>query len=73
MPLALAGFGFSLTILSLANTGVVDQRTAMMFVPVAMGTGALATLVGGIWEFRGNTCSVRRSLRRMPASCSPRR
>ncbi|MET7990787.1 acetate uptake transporter [Amycolatopsis sp. NPDC005232] len=54
VPLALAGFGFSLTILSLANTGVVDQRTATLFVPVAMGTGALAMLVGGIWEFRGN-------------------
>jgi uncharacterized protein len=54
VPLALAGFGFSLTILSLANTGILDQRTAPMFVPVAMGTGALAMLVGGIWEFRRN-------------------
>jgi len=54
VPLALAGFGFSLTILSLANTGIVDQLTALMFVPVAMGTGALAMLVGGLWEFRAN-------------------
>jgi succinate-acetate transporter protein len=50
----LAGFGFSLTILSLANAGILDQRTAPMFVPVAMGTGALAMLVGAIWEFRRN-------------------
>jgi succinate-acetate transporter protein len=54
VPIALAGFGFSLTILSLANTGILDQRTALMFVPVALGTGALAMFVGGIWEFRGN-------------------
>ncbi|HKS47520.1 MAG TPA: acetate uptake transporter [Amycolatopsis sp.] len=54
VPLALAGFGFSLTILSLANTGIVDMRTATMFVPVALGTGALAMLVGGLWEFRAN-------------------
>jgi succinate-acetate transporter protein len=50
----LAGLGFSLTILSLANAGIVDPRTAPMFVPVAMGTGALAMLLGGILEFRGN-------------------
>jgi succinate-acetate transporter protein len=54
LPLAFAGFGFSLTILSLANAGIVDPRTAPIFVPVAMGTGALAMLLGGIWEFRGN-------------------
>jgi succinate-acetate transporter protein len=54
VPLAVAGFGFSLTILSLANTGIIDQRAAGMFVPVALGTGAVAMLVGGLWEFRGN-------------------
>jgi uncharacterized protein len=51
VPLAVFGFGFSILALSLANTEIVPL-TANLFVPVAFGTGALAMLVGGLWEFR---------------------
>lgn len=50
-PLAVFGFAFSVTMLSLANTEIVPP-TANLFVPVAMTTGALLMLVGGLWEFR---------------------
>lgn len=51
VPIAVFGFGFSLTMLSLANAEIVTPA-ANLFVPVALTTGALGMLVGGLWEFR---------------------
>lgn len=51
VPIAVFGFGFSLAMLSLSNTEIVSLD-ANLFVPVALGTGALAMLVGGLFEFR---------------------
>jgi uncharacterized protein len=53
VPLAVFGFGFSLAVLSLVNTGIVGAQ-ANLFIPAAFGTGALAMFVGGMWEFRNN-------------------
>jgi succinate-acetate transporter protein len=51
IPLAVFAFGFSVTILSMANAGWIDAR-AGLFVPVAFGTGTLGMLVGGLMEYR---------------------
>ena len=51
VPIAVFGFGFSLAVLSLANAEIVPLD-ANLFVPVALGTGALAMLIGGLFEFR---------------------
>lgn len=51
VPLAVFAFGFSVIALSLANTGIITPG-AGLFIPVALGTGALGMLVGGLWEFR---------------------
>ncbi|MEA2246808.1 MAG: uncharacterized protein QOH46_1337 [Solirubrobacteraceae bacterium] len=51
VPLAVFGFGFSVIALSLANAELFNPQ-ASLFVPVALGTGALGMLVGGLWEFR---------------------
>lgn len=51
VPIAVFGFGFALTMLSLANAEIVSAD-ANLFVPVAFGTGALLMLIGGLWEFR---------------------
>jgi succinate-acetate transporter protein len=50
-PLAVFGFGFAITMLSLANAEIIPP-TASVFIPVALGTGASLMLVGGLWEFR---------------------
>lgn len=54
VPLSVFAFGFSVGMLGLLNTGILDGRAAAMFVPVAMGTGALGLLIGGLWDFRAN-------------------
>lgn len=51
VPIAVFGFGFALAVLSLSNTEIV-ALDANLFVPVALGTGALAMLIGGLFEFR---------------------
>jgi hypothetical protein len=51
VPLAVFSFGFSVLMLSVANAEIFNVR-ASLFVPVALGTGALGMLVGGLWEFR---------------------
>ncbi len=53
VALSAFGVGISAASLSLANAHVVSPTTGGFFVPVALGTGALALLVGGLWEFRG--------------------
>lgn len=51
VPLAVFGFGFSLFVLSFSNAEIVPAA-ANLFVAVALGTGALAMLIGGLWEYR---------------------
>jgi succinate-acetate transporter protein len=52
VALSAFGVGISAASLSFANAHVVDPATGGFFVPVALGTGALALLTGGLWEFR---------------------
>jgi uncharacterized protein len=51
VPLAVFAFGFSIITLGLANAELFNL-SASLFVPVALGTGALGMLVGGLMEFR---------------------
>jgi uncharacterized protein len=51
VPLAVFAFGFSIITLGLANAELFNLN-ASLFIPVALGTGALGMLVGGIAEFR---------------------
>jgi uncharacterized protein len=51
VPIAVFSFGFSIIMLSLANAELFNTN-AGLFIPVALGTGALGMLVGGIVEFR---------------------
>jgi hypothetical protein len=54
VPLAVAGFGFSVLMLGLANARVFTPNAVGIFVPVALGTGAFTLLIGGLYEFRAN-------------------
>lgn len=51
VPIAVIAFGFSVIALSLANAEIIKLQ-AGLFVPVALGTGALGMLVGGLAELR---------------------
>ncbi|MFN8205400.1 MAG: acetate uptake transporter [Solirubrobacteraceae bacterium] len=51
VPIAVIAFGFAVIALSLANAEIINLG-AGLFVPVALTTGALGMLVGGLWEFR---------------------
>jgi succinate-acetate transporter protein len=52
VPLAVACFGFSVLTLSLANAEIIPPEAGGIFVPVALATGGLGMLVGGLAEFR---------------------
>jgi succinate-acetate transporter protein len=54
VSLAVGSFGFSVLVLGLADARVFTPNAAGIFVPVAMGTGTLGLLIGGLWEFRAN-------------------
>jgi succinate-acetate transporter protein len=51
VPIAVFSFGFSIIMLSLSNAELFNTN-AGLFIPVALGTGALGMLVGGLVEFR---------------------
>lgn len=53
-PLALAGFGLTLGLLSLANVGWINLSALGIIVPVAFSYGSLALILGGWWDFRAN-------------------
>ncbi len=53
VPLSVFAFGFSVGILGLIDTGILSGGAVPLFVAVAIGTGALGLLIGGLWEFRG--------------------
>jgi succinate-acetate transporter protein len=54
LPLAIACFGFSVIVLGLADARVFTPDAIGIFAPVAMATGALGLLVGGVMELRAN-------------------
>lgn len=53
-PLALIGFGFGLTVVSIIQTHWLPLTTLGFVIPVAFGFAALCTIVGGLWEFRAD-------------------
>ncbi len=53
-PLALAGFAFSLALLSIVNTEWINLTSLGILLPVAFSYGTLALVLGGLWEFRAN-------------------
>lgn len=55
VALTLASFALPTALLSLINIGWLDASTVGVVIPVAYGYGALAALIGGLWEFRGNS------------------
>ena len=54
VPLAVAGFGFSVLVLGMANARWFNPAAVGFFVPVALATGAFCLLIGGLFEFRAN-------------------
>lgn len=52
--LTVFAFGFAVIVLSLVNAHLLDARTSAMWVPVAIATGGLGQLIGGLWDFRAN-------------------
>ena len=53
VPLSVYAFGFSVGVLGLVETGILSSAALAMFTAVALGTGAVGLLVGGLWDFRG--------------------
>ena len=53
-PLALAGFGLSLAMLSVINAGWVTGNSLGFVVVAAWSFGSVAMIVAGIWDFRAN-------------------
>jgi succinate-acetate transporter protein len=55
VALTLASFSLPTALLSLINVGWLDAKTVGVVIPVAYAYGALAALIGGLWEFRSNS------------------
>lgn len=53
VPLSVYAFGFSVGILGLVDTGILNSADSAFFVAVAFGTGAVGLLIGGLWDFFG--------------------
>src|SRR3990170_7585806 len=53
--LTLAAFSLTTALLSLINVGWLNANTIAVVIPVAYAYGALAALIGGLWEFRANS------------------
>ena len=53
VPLSVFAFGFSVGILGLVDTGILSGLAVGMFIAIAIGTGAIGLLIGGLWDFRG--------------------
>lgn len=53
-PLSLAGFALTLAILSIVNAGWIDPKAAGIIIPAAYAYGAIALILGGLWDFRAN-------------------
>ncbi len=55
IALTLTSFALPTALLSLINVGWLDAGTVAVVIPVAYAYGALAALIGGLWEFRANS------------------
>lgn len=53
VPLSVFAFGFSVGILGLVDTGILSGLATGMFIAIAITTGAIGLLIGGLWDFRG--------------------
>lgn len=51
VPLSVYAFGFSVGILGLVDIGLLNSAASVMFIAVALGTGAVGLLIGGLWDF----------------------
>jgi succinate-acetate transporter protein len=54
LALSVSVFGFSVLMLGLVESHIVNPNALAIFIPIAMATGALGLIVGGIVEFRAN-------------------
>jgi succinate-acetate transporter protein len=54
VPLGVAGFGFSVLMLGMADARIFTPNAVGIFVPIAMATGGLTLLVAGLYELRAN-------------------
>jgi hypothetical protein len=54
VPLGVAGFGFSVLMLGMADARIFTPGAVGIFVPIALGTGGLTLLVAGLYELRAN-------------------
>ncbi|MEA2254642.1 MAG: uncharacterized protein QOG35_687 [Solirubrobacteraceae bacterium] len=54
LSLSVSVFGFSVLMLGLILARVVSPNALALFIPIAMATGALGLIVGGLVEFRAN-------------------
>jgi succinate-acetate transporter protein len=52
IPIAVSGFGFAIIMLSLANAEIIPTEAGGIFIPVALATGGLTLLIGGLAELR---------------------
>jgi uncharacterized protein len=54
VPLSVGAFGFSVLVLGFVTADLVTNEASAIFVPVALGTGALGLFIGGLLEYRAN-------------------
>ncbi|MGH9287810.1 MAG: acetate uptake transporter [Acidimicrobiales bacterium] len=54
VPLSVGAFGFAVLVLGFVTANIVTSDAGAIFVPVALGTGALGLFIGGLWEYRAN-------------------
>ncbi|MEA2249771.1 MAG: uncharacterized protein QOG70_13 [Solirubrobacteraceae bacterium] len=54
LSLSVSVFGFSVLMLGLILSRIVSPNALALFIPIAMATGALGLIVGGLVEFRAN-------------------
>jgi succinate-acetate transporter protein len=54
LPVGIAGFGFSVLVLGMADARIFTPNAIGFFAPVAFAFGALMLLLGGIFELRAN-------------------
>src|SRR3954453_5822307 len=51
-PVALAGFGVSLGLVSLVNIGVISGNAGLIIAPAAFSFGFVGLTLAGMWDYR---------------------
>ena len=54
VSLSVGAFGFSVLVLGFVTANIVTSDAGDIFIPVALGTGAVGLFIGGLWEYRAN-------------------